>query len=103
MFPETLPFEVEVTGDGHKHAVGEFYGAHAILDALKDVHERQRAPGFALAMAIAERVEAEMRTKMLGLNLRAVAAAGHDLARVKNISLKGNMLICERYSPDEAG
>jgi hypothetical protein len=101
MFPETLPFDVTVTGDNHKHAIGLFYGAAAILDALEAVPEAKRVPGFSYAMAIAEREVAQQKADLMSLNLRAIAGAGHDINAIGNIAFRGQVLICTPLPPTE--
>lgn len=101
MFPETLPIEVEVTGNGHKHGIGEFYGAAKVMDALEAVPENRRAPGFSHALAIAQSVLSDLKADLMGQNLRAIAAAGHDITNVKNVALKGQVLICTPYAPGD--
>lgn len=101
LLPETLPFKVPVTGEGHKHQIGVFYGLAQALDALQAVPQERRVPGFNYALALVQMEEAEARAQMMGLNLRAVAVAGHDITRVKNIALQGNVLVCTPVAPGE--
>jgi hypothetical protein len=101
MFPETLPFEVEVTGDAHKHAIGKYYGLCEAMDALEVVPEAKRVPGFSYAMAIIQRELAEAKAEIMGLNLRAVAASGRDINQLANVALHGQRLICTPLPPAE--
>jgi hypothetical protein len=101
MFPETLPFEVEVTGDSHKHAIGKYYGLCEAMDALEVVPEAKRVPGFSYAMAIIQRELAEAKAEIMSLNLRAVAGAGHDINAIGNIAFRGQVLICTPLPPTE--
>jgi hypothetical protein len=103
MFPKTQPFEVEVMDARHKHRIGLFYGIGAVLEELGAVPEHRRAPGFSYALAMVQKLEAEARAALMSDNLRAIAAAGHDINRVANVSLQGATLICTPFAPGEGG
>src|SRR5438045_2488251 len=94
IFPETLPFEVEITGIRHQLMVGEFYGLSHALETLDKIPEPRRAPGFAYAYALLEREMADAKASMTARNLQAIAKAGHDINRVGNVSLRGFALHC---------
>ncbi len=77
---------IAITDPAHVMVIGEWIGAVTVVDALKK-QEKDRLPGFALALALAEKAEAEKRANNTARNLRAVAKADIDVTMVKQVSL----------------
>jgi len=84
---------VEITDPLHAHRIGQMYGQAEIIQALKEVPDALKLPGFVLAQAIAERIFAEMRADTVAANMRLVAKAGHDLAANRSMVLHGLKLV----------
>lgn len=95
----TDPIYVEITNAKHRELIAEFYGVAKCKERLDRVDGKLRAPGFAIAAAQVDLLEAEMRNFCVAENFRAVARAGVDITQVANITLeqKGNTwrLVCK--------
>lgn len=98
LFQRTAPDEIKVpiTDLKHRVAVGRFYGAAMVMDALTKAGKQfDKLPGFNAAVAVAERELAEVKLSLHGMNIRAAAKAGVDLATWRADSLDGDSVICQ--------
>lgn len=85
----TDPIPVEITDPGHAMRINRWIGQVEALEALeKKSKEFDRLPGFALAHAILQKEVTEARSIAVAENLRAVARAGIDVAKVRNVGLE---------------
>lgn len=86
---------IEIVEPKHVAVVSRWIGAVMAQEALEGAKEFDRLPGFALARAIISKEVEDMRGQALMMNLRAVAKAGRDVAKLRNVSLetKGGRLV----------
>lgn len=77
---------VPITDLRHAVEIGQWVGAIHVVEALQK-QEAGRLPGFALALALAEKIEVEMRSQNTAKNLRAVAKAGIDVRQAQKVVL----------------
>lgn len=61
-------------------------GANEVLEELKKIDgSTSRLPGFALALAVAERTVADLRADLASIVLRSAAKAGADIGNSKGV------------------
>lgn len=77
----TIEVKNPALGNGVMRAVGVGH----VLDALRPQPEFHRLPGFALALAMAERMMADMRASIARDTLREAHRAGLDIGQSKAI------------------
>ncbi len=66
--------------------VWRLYGAADIVLALREQAKKgPTGPGFQLALALAEKIEAERRIELSQSALRAVAGAGHSIETIDGV------------------
>lgn len=85
---------IDIVEPRHVATVSRWIGAVMVREAMEQAKEFDKLPGFALARALVDKEVEDMRGQALMMNLRAVAKAGHDIARTRNVGLetKGNHL-----------
>ncbi|PTM61867.1 hypothetical protein [Phreatobacter oligotrophus] len=86
--------------------VWRLYGAADIVQELREQAKRgPTGPGFALALALAEKIEAERRVELAQSALRAVAGAGHSIANLDGVytDIKDGVPVCAIEPPDLFG
>ena len=76
---------IEVKNSALGNSVMRAVGVGHVLDALRTQNEFQCLPGFALALALAEGVMADMRASIGGDTLREAHRAGFDIGQSKAI------------------
>ena len=74
LFKKSYP----ITNPRHRDQLMQVAAIRAVIDALKA--PQSSLPGMQMAIALAEKVEAEERVALAGLAYRAAAAAGVDLS-----------------------
>jgi hypothetical protein len=78
------------------------YGSAMVQEALKS--EKCTLPGFALAVALAEKIVADNRAELAGTALREAAKYGADIARSTGVftTVENNAVVLEVEYPDLA-
>jgi len=71
--------KIKITDPGHLMDFGEWLGYAKALQVLEKVALADKLPGFNLAKAKIEVLEARQRAENAGKNLRLAFKAGHDL------------------------
>jgi hypothetical protein len=86
---------VPITDVKHRVAVGRFFGAAMMLEALEKAEKQfGKLPGYNAALAVAQRECAEVKVSLYGMNTKAAAKAGVDLSQWRVYSLDGENVIC---------
>lgn len=86
--------------------VWRLYGAADIVQELREHAKKGPAgPGFVLALALAEKIEAERRIELAQSALRAVAGAGHSIASLGGVytDIKDGVPVVSFDPPDLFG
>jgi hypothetical protein len=95
---DLAPREIKITNVKHLRRVGELLGAATLLDTLQKA--KCVLPGFALALALAEREVAEHRITMSRDFHKIAAGAGVDLAQANRLELIGYDMLRVSFGPD---
>lgn len=92
---------VKITSFPHIVALGQFVALMDMVEALAKTPEKQRAPGYALALAMVETAAAKAKADILHRNLRAAAKAGINVGSAGRIGLEGDEIVASHYSDED--
>lgn len=82
------PIHVDITDRKHLAALWRWLTLLEHAEVLKGVPEFQKVPGYGLASALLDKQVAEEKSAAVMLNLRAVARADIDVAKVSQIHVE---------------
>lgn len=86
------PLAIKITDPEHLLLIGAAFAARDQVKVLRELQEKTSVIGVSVALVYVEHNELKLRSRLLEMNYRLMAAHGIDISKELNVSLKNDIL-----------